>query len=27
VGARSAGGHNALPNGMAVDVEAIFEVE
>jgi len=27
VGARSAVGHNALPNGMAVEVEAIFEVE
>ena len=27
VGARSAVGHNALPGGMAVEVEAIFEVE
>jgi enamine deaminase RidA (YjgF/YER057c/UK114 family) len=27
VGARSAVGHNALPSGMAVEVEAIFEVE
>jgi enamine deaminase RidA (YjgF/YER057c/UK114 family) len=27
VGARSAVGHNALPNGMAVELEAIFEVE
>jgi enamine deaminase RidA (YjgF/YER057c/UK114 family) len=27
VGARSAVGHNALPNGMAVEIEAIFEVE
>src|SRR3954447_21133341 len=27
VGARSAVGHNALPNGMAVGSEAIFEVE
>jgi enamine deaminase RidA (YjgF/YER057c/UK114 family) len=26
VGARSAVGHNALPSGMAVEVEAIFEV-
>jgi enamine deaminase RidA (YjgF/YER057c/UK114 family) len=26
VGARSAVGHNALPGGMAVEVEAIFEV-
>ncbi len=27
VGARSAVGHNSLPNGMAVEIEAIFEVE
>jgi enamine deaminase RidA (YjgF/YER057c/UK114 family) len=27
VGARSAVGQNALPNGMAVEIEAIFEVE
>ena len=27
VGARSAVGHNALPGGMAVEIEAIFEVE
>jgi len=27
VGARSAVGHNALPSGMAVEVECIFEVE
>jgi enamine deaminase RidA (YjgF/YER057c/UK114 family) len=27
VGARSAVGHNALPGGIAVEVEAIFEVE
>jgi enamine deaminase RidA (YjgF/YER057c/UK114 family) len=27
VGSRSAVGHNALPNGMAVEIEAIFEVE
>jgi enamine deaminase RidA (YjgF/YER057c/UK114 family) len=27
VGARSAVGHNSLPGGMAVEVEAIFEVE
>lgn len=27
VGARSAVGHNALPGGMAVEVEVIFEVE
>jgi enamine deaminase RidA (YjgF/YER057c/UK114 family) len=27
VGARSAVGHNALPNGMAVEIEAIFEVD
>jgi len=27
VGARSAVGHNALPGGMAVEVECIFEVE
>src|SRR5436305_6512085 len=27
VGARSAVGHNALPSGMAVEIEAIFEVE
>jgi enamine deaminase RidA (YjgF/YER057c/UK114 family) len=27
VGARSAVGHNALPNGMAVEIEAIFEAE
>ena len=26
VGARSAVGHNALPGGMAVEIEAIFEV-
>jgi enamine deaminase RidA (YjgF/YER057c/UK114 family) len=27
VGARSAVGHNSLPGGMAVEIEAIFEVE
>jgi enamine deaminase RidA (YjgF/YER057c/UK114 family) len=27
VGARSAVGHNALPGGIAVEIEAIFEVE
>jgi enamine deaminase RidA (YjgF/YER057c/UK114 family) len=27
VGARSAVGHNALPGGMAVEVECVFEVE
>ncbi len=27
VGARSAVGHNALPRGVAVEIEAIFEVE
>ena len=27
VGARSAVGHNALPNGMAVEIECILEVE
>ena len=27
VGARSAVGHNTLPGGMAVEIEAIFEVE
>jgi enamine deaminase RidA (YjgF/YER057c/UK114 family) len=27
IGARSALGTNALPNGMAVEVEAIFEIK
>jgi len=27
IGARSAVGHNSLPGGMAVEIEAIFEVE
>ncbi len=27
IGARSAVGHNALPNGMAVEIECILEVE
>jgi enamine deaminase RidA (YjgF/YER057c/UK114 family) len=27
VGARSAVGHNALPGGIAVEIEAIFEIE
>jgi enamine deaminase RidA (YjgF/YER057c/UK114 family) len=27
VGVRSAVGHNSLPGGMAVEIEAIFEVE